>query len=462
MIDQAEIHRMVHCVSVEEREKAIDEINSNFLILPDKKQAWDDLIYLMHECEPIYHEYRDERIIDVDESLQCRIGEVLGVAYSQIPDKKQAWTDLIRLIQDFGSANGAYGACIALRTAISHVPDKKQAWSDLIQIALKDDMIIWHVIDVLNHGFYLVSDIHAQKSANYFLGRLCISKASEAENEEEFKNELEKAIKFFINVSNESNSTRYSAQFCLPFYLSFYAITFKNEEAEAEVRKYLVEAKSAVESSKSRKELLEAIDNLSNALKEVQNLREKDFNTVKCDLNAYRKYCERAADLLDSAEDKAPAAARLVRRGLPIIDKKIKWILAEIEGKTKALCKQVKDTEYSKIGQQANEIGQKLLKIRDPIGLEKGINNLLIPLSAICKKMPDEEKGEACEILKKINDEQYIEDKLPLISMFLTKISTQMNKEPTIGNLKIENSKGVQVIVGTGNNQVQDSNSSRK
>src|SRR5659263_518536 len=71
----------------------------------------------------------------------------------------------------------------------------------------------------------------------------------------------------------------------------------------------------------------------------------------------------------------APSASRLIKRGLPIIDERIKEIIAEIQEKAKALCKQVKDTEYKEIGQQANEIGQKLSKIRDPIGLEKGIRN---------------------------------------------------------------------------------------
>ena len=58
MVDQAEVHRIVRMGSLEEWRKAIDELKSNFPIFPDKKQAWDDLIYLMHECKPIYQEYR--------------------------------------------------------------------------------------------------------------------------------------------------------------------------------------------------------------------------------------------------------------------------------------------------------------------------------------------------------------------------------------------------------------------
>ena len=78
---------------------------------------------------------------------------------------------------------------------------------------------------------------------------------------------------------------------------------------------------------------------------------------------------------------------------------------------------------------------------------------MLTPLSAMCEKMPKREKGEACELLKKIKQEQYVEDKLPLISMFLSKISTQMDQK--IVYVNIEKSKNVQVRFGRDNYQVQ-------
>lgn len=48
VVDQAEIHRIMQSGNPEERKKAIEEIRRTIEILPDedKKQAWEDLIYL--------------------------------------------------------------------------------------------------------------------------------------------------------------------------------------------------------------------------------------------------------------------------------------------------------------------------------------------------------------------------------------------------------------------------------
>ena len=94
------------------------------------------------------------------------------------------------------------------------------------------------------------------------------------------------------------------AQFCLPFYRSFYTIIFKKQEAKEEVDKYLEEAKNAVEGSKSKEQLFEAVQNLAEALKEVQNFGNLDLPEIKGELNFYRKYCERAAELMKDLKKK--------------------------------------------------------------------------------------------------------------------------------------------------------------
>ena len=43
MINQAEIHRKTMSSEIRERINAVNQILSNFAVLPDKKQAWDDL-----------------------------------------------------------------------------------------------------------------------------------------------------------------------------------------------------------------------------------------------------------------------------------------------------------------------------------------------------------------------------------------------------------------------------------
>ena len=241
---------------------------------------------------------------------------------------------------------------------------------------------------------------------------------------------MDKAIGYFEKSSQESTYFN-PAKFCLPFYRSYNAVISRKEEAEEEIKKNLEEAKQAVAGSESKEKLLEAVENLANALQEAQKLRGLD--EIKSDLNAYRRYCDRTVELLDETEDKAPGAAMLVRRGLPIIDERIKEIIAEIQEKTKVLCIETKDSPLEDIGKEVNKIGKNLLRVRDPIGLEKSVNNLEIALSDICDRMVGIEKGEACELLEREKNEQYIEDKLPLMSLILSKVSSQITDKQKSG-----------------------------
>jgi HEAT repeat protein len=437
---------MAQSEDVLERRKAADLFYVSFAFLIDYKQVWND-IHLF--------------IQDNDSVVRYRSVGLLCAIFSQISDKKQAWMDLIRLTQD-ENEEVRWGAAFALHTVFSQVPDKKEAWNDL-HLLTEDakSEIRRGAAYTLGEGFMhipdkkqayddlqrLTNDEYVRVSAYNSLGKASIFRAANAEKEEEFRIELEKAISYFEETSKLGIFYK-PARFCLPFYRSFYTLIFKKEDSEAEVQKYLLEAKSAVQGSESKEKLLEAVENLGNALKEVQNAR--DFNDMKSDLNAYRRYLDRVCELLDTTEDKASGASRLIRKGLPIIDERIKGVIAEINEKAKALCKQVKETEFKEIGQQVNNVGQELSKAIDPIRLEKEVSRMLIPISAMCKKMPEEDRGEACEILKQINDEQNLEDKLPLISMFLSKISTQMNQKKE-QNMSINiNSSGTQSRVNIG------------
>ncbi len=170
-----------------------------------------------------------------------------------------------------------------LRKNFADLPDKKQAWKDLIKLTSDN-----------------YRDVRA--STYHSLGKASIFKAANAENEIDLKKEMEAAIGYFEKSSRQviwSNP----AKFCIPFYRSFFTLIFKKAETEAEVQKYIAEAKSVVEGSESKEKLLEAVENLGNALKEAQKAR--DFNDVRSDLNAYRRYCERAFELLDTMEEKA-------------------------------------------------------------------------------------------------------------------------------------------------------------
>jgi len=116
------------------------------------------------------------------------------------------------------------------------------------------------------------------------------------------------------------------------------------------------------------------------------------------------------------------------------IDIGVKEIIAEIQEKTKALCIETIDSPLEDIGKEVNKIGQNLLRVRDPIGLEKSVNNLEIALSDICNRMVGIEKGEACELLEREKSEHYIEDKLPLMSLILSKVSSQITNKQKSGS----------------------------
>ena len=165
-------------------------------------------------------------------------------------------------------------AADALGAAFGHVPDKDQAWQDLIRLTQDEDSNV---------------RMHAYHS----LGRATVFKATQAKDNGTLKKELEAAVAFFEKSSQES---KYSpARFCHPFYRSYLAITFQ-EAKEDEVQKYLAEAKEAVGSSESKDELLKAVENLAGALQEAQRLKDRPLQEIASELNAYRWYCDKAAE----------------------------------------------------------------------------------------------------------------------------------------------------------------------
>ena len=452
MIDQAEIHRKVTSGKVEERREAVGLFRDNFANFPDKEGAWDDLHRLTvdedsdvrrsaaralgHAFQYISGKQAWNDLIrltaDEDMFVRWRAAVALGTAFQHVPDKDEAWGDLHRLVEDKGSGV-RWGAADALGTAFQHVPDKEEAWRDLHRLTEDEDS-------------------HVRVSANHSLGRASILKATATETEEDFRKELKNALSFFEKSLKEERMFNPSS-FCLPFYRSFYTVTFEEAGAKGAVQKYLAEAKSASEGSKNKETLLEAVENLANALSEAH--KATDFGAMKSDLNAYRQYCDRAADLIGDAEEVAPGAARVLRRGLPIIGERIKEIIREIQEKAEAVCRETQDTILEDLGKELNRQGDNLSTIRDSIGLEKKIDTLQFTLSKMCEKLPEDKRGLACEILEKAKNESFIDDRLDLINIVLGNMAAfigDIKGSITIG--KIEKSKGVQI--GGGNIQQTD------
>jgi HEAT repeat protein/SAM-dependent methyltransferase len=387
---------------------AVDVIGSAFPHILDKEQAWNYLIRLTWDKDrdvrwsaagvlgsafphvPVKEEAWNDLIrLTQDEDIWVRQGatDALGSAFPHAPDKEHAWEDLHRMTQDEDSGV-RWSAESVLGSAFLHVPDKEQAWEDLHRMTRdEDDDVRRGAAGVLGSIFPHVSckeqawndlirltqdeDCDVRVDANHSLGRASIFKATDIEGEEDFRIELKNALKFFERSSKEATYFKPS-KFCLPFYRAFYTITFEKARAEGVVQKYLAEAKSASEGSGNKETLLKAVENLANALSEAQKI--KDFDAMKSDLNAYRQYCDRAADLIGSAEEGTPGAARVLWRGLPIIDDRIKKLLEEVKKKAEIVC-ETTDHPESELGCRIKQNAAASLATDNPVILSQLIDH---------------------------------------------------------------------------------------
>jgi len=307
---------MVNSKWEEDREIAAELLGEDFLDLPNRIQACEDLHKLT---------------LDKDSFVRLYTVSSVAINFAHVHNKEGIWIDLHRLSFDLDILV-KFNVASAMEAVFHHLNEKerKQALEDLYRLRIAEEH----------------RDV--RKAANYSLGKLSVYKASEAENEDDYKRELETAIQFFEKSSEASTSFTFlnPANFCLPFYRSFYSIVFNKQSEMEDIEKYLSEAKNAIEESKNKKLLFEAIGNLSNALKEVQNL---DFEDKKEKLNSCRKYCGIAVEIMKNTEKTAPYATELIRKGLPILDRKLKSLLEEIQEKAKTACRESQGTDTAEI-----------------------------------------------------------------------------------------------------------------
>jgi HEAT repeat protein len=408
------------------RWRAVDSLGVTFPLVPDKKQAWNDLLRLTKE---------------IDRYVRWRAVDSLGAAFPLVSDKKQAWDDLHRLTKEADRYVQRIAVNLLIAT-ITHIPDKKQAWNSLIWLTKdKDSNVRRRAAELLGATFSQIpdkkqawddlilltkdKDRDVRVFANHTLGRAYIFKATEANREEDFRKELEIALAFFEESSKEVTSYFNPARFCHLFYRSFYTLTFK-QTPEAEVLKYLVAAKSAAEGSESKEKLLGAVENLAHALGEAQKVRELDLGTMKCDLNAYQRYCEQAVELVEQTKEKAPGATKMLERGLPIIDRRIKELLGEIEEKAKKFCMDSRQTPFETIGKSAYGSIKGLSEVEYLIEVEARMNRLSPLLRSMCNILPGESMKVICSQLYEIEEADPIH-KLIIIESALSSINVQQN-----------------------------------
>jgi hypothetical protein len=247
------------------------------------------------------------------------------------------------------------------------------------------------------------------------------------ETDEYYKKELEKAIKFFETSSKETSYFN-PARFCLPFYRSFYTIIFKKQEAKEEVNKYLEEAKASIKGSESKKQLFEAVQNLAEALKVVQNLGNLDLSEMKDELNFYRKYCDHAAEIMKCTEEKAPFATEVLRKGLPLLDRNLKGLIEEIQENARTAYKESIGTEVEETARAVCKEVQKW-EINSQEEMSWYVNNLVTVLKS---KIPHNTENK--EILDMI---EYMKLEKDLAKQYRT-LSIVIGLIPTVNVVAVE------------------------
>ncbi|MFQ6056361.1 MAG: CHAT domain-containing protein, partial [Methanosarcinales archaeon] len=267
--------------------RAAEAIGNNFASIPNKELAQNDLHKLTQ---------------DKDSVVRRRATEAIGNNFASIPNKELAQNDLHTLIQDKDSYVRRRAA-EAIGNNFASIPNKEKAWEDL-------------------HTLTRDNDRYVRRISNYAIGRIYILKASESSNEVYFKKNLEEAINYFDKALEEGY---YSAEFCCPFYKSYYKVTFpESERALEDIKEEITKARKVVYGSSIKEQLLEVVENLSQALEEAY--KTKDKNAMIRDFGSYVKYCVKACVLLERSKEKAPIAVETLRKGLPEINKKIREI----------------------------------------------------------------------------------------------------------------------------------------
>jgi len=432
-----DLHRLIKDENSDERYWAADALGSLFSYMPDKQQAWNDLHKLTY---------------DGDSFVRSNAASALGSAFSQVPDKQQAWNDLHRLIKD-EHIDVRYWAADVLSSTFSQAPDKQQAWDDLHRLTYDENRLVrYSAVHALGSVFSQVpdkqqawDDLHrltndedsfVRSTSNHSFGRVSIFVASQAETDEDYKRELEKAIKFFETSAKEG---RYDnpARFCLPFYHSFHSIIFKKQEAK-EVNKYLEEAKDAIEGSESKKQLFEAVQNLAEALKEVQNMENLDLFGMKDELNFYRKYCDHASELMKYTDEKAPFATEVLRKGLPILDRNLKGIIKEIQEKAKNTYKQSQGTVTEEIAYSVCKEVQKW-EIGSQEEMTFNLENLIFTLESKVPRTPANQ--DILKMIQQIKVQKEVSKQYAMITPIIAFIP-QLNMQQELEEVK----KGIKEI----------------
>ncbi|QIB91008.1 HEAT repeat domain-containing protein [Methanosarcina mazei] len=141
MIDQQKIHKQCFSKDQNERTDGLDQLNYNFFLLPDKQQAWNDIIILATES-----------------GINYQITNAISSAFPHMPDKQRAWNNLHKLIND-ENYRVKWNVVSALGNIFSYLPDKQCAWKNLIKLFFGQEKYFGYTLaESVGTAFFFMSD----------------------------------------------------------------------------------------------------------------------------------------------------------------------------------------------------------------------------------------------------------------------------------------------------------------
>lgn len=348
------IHKLIEDDDPFVRFSASYALAVSFEYLPDelKVQAWNDLCVLVDD--PISH------------NRWCA-SDALSFSFQSVPDeyKLQAWAIVQELLND-NDENIRQGASSYISYIFKAAPEesKYEVWKEMCQLRQDENSeIVTNAAYELSHVFPFIPDDLKSKtetylhelskninsnvrvSADHSIGKICIYKASKSENENDLKYFLGEAIRYFEIAANED--TIYNpAKFCHLFYRSFDAVIFRKTVSKKDIDVYIEGAKNEIKGSENRQKLLEAVEQLAEALDTAQSAKKVGIERQEL-LNRCSEICNYADRLMDDSKDKAQFFYTIYKKSRPFFDEHIKEIIryiSEAKEKSKEACREIKDT----------------------------------------------------------------------------------------------------------------------
>jgi predicted amidohydrolase len=385
---------------VEFKYRAITLLDSYFKLLPEKDQniAWRDI---------------EDLLKSEDKEIVAKLIDSLGNLYPAIPQNevilifKMAHT----LVTD---NNPEIRVCVAESLGKIYPilpPQNQEQISEDLTVLIQD------------------TDSVVSASAKYSSGTINIFHATQAKTIDKFQEYLEKAIQDFQSSLGSAEFFN-QARFCYPFYKAYWNITFTENCDIKDIEKNLNSARLAQGNSDTRKNLVKIIKSLVKAEKNAR--QNKDLESLKRDFDTYRRYCDNAILLIKTTEKGAPMATKILSKGLPIIDKKIKKIISELQNEAKTLCKKTNGTQQEELGRETHKLAQKLSEL-DLSRLPIELNDLICNIEEkICGHIPAFEQKEICYLIKNAKNESDIFQKINGAISIINAIGEKILSTPDI------------------------------